>query len=576
MELSEIYFKEQKKLFSIVNEGFRFKYYDKVNSLTCIVGKNGIGKTRFLNSILQNRAGVDLLFNDGTKKFGIEKSQTARPDVDIDRKNVRYINDNFAIIKYSSAIEYGPIGKNVIGNDVSTSYLLQKMSLSELNRYDVINQIAVVAKNIEKISKLIDFNNKKIKVCLSDEGEAIYSLKDKYLNSYMSGYAEDLLKISEKYKVVLRKKFISILFDELLNSDSLSQLNEKFNDDPIKVLFNEINSTNFTVTEKFYELLSEITSPTFTSQVKKFFEVYSTITDTSNDFLKSGRKFKLSSSDDLDTINNVIEFFYPETNIENCNLVYEVFGVLSFSWDGLSSGEMSILNLLGRLYSGKKNYGNIPNKLLLIDEVDLGLHPEWQRLWVSDILPLISETLCSDDQELQVIITTHSPIILSDILTKDVIYLSNNTSKNELELVKNSKTFGQNIYSLFKNSFFLAVAKGGFSHKVIKEILKIFGEPNKVIVCERESYKTFVKNYNLNFDEKTPTKDVIRFFEDFIEGIGEDIIRKHLKLQIRNAKWSEEVDHIKELHLISEYEEKIKLFQEKIKELQEGQNDKDK
>ena len=41
-------------------------------SLTCIVGKNGIGKTRFLNSILQNRAGVDLLFNDGTIKFGIE------------------------------------------------------------------------------------------------------------------------------------------------------------------------------------------------------------------------------------------------------------------------------------------------------------------------------------------------------------------------------------------------------------------------------------------------------------------------------------------------------------------------
>jgi len=57
---------------------------------------------------------------------------------------------------------------------------------------------------------------------------------------------------------------------------------------------------------------------------------------------------------------------------------------------------MSILNLLGRLYSGKKIYGNIPNKLLLIDEVDLGLHPEWQRLWISDVLPLISEILCSD------------------------------------------------------------------------------------------------------------------------------------------------------------------------------------
>lgn len=522
MKLSEIYFKEQKKLFSIVNEGFRFKYYDKVNSLTCIIGKNGIGKTRFLNSILQNRAGVDLLFNDGTIKFGIEKSQTARPDVDIDRKSVRYINDNFAIIKYSSAIEYGPIGKNVIGNDVSTSYLLQKMSLSELNRYDVINQIAVVAKNIEKISKLINFNNKKIKVCLSDEGEAIYSLKDKYLNSYLSGYAEDLLKISDKYKIVLRKKFISILFDELLISDSLSQLNEKFNDDPIKVLFNEINSTNFTVTEKFYELLSEITSPTFTSQVQKFFEVYSSITDTSNDFLKSGRKFKLSSSDDLDTINNVIEFFYPETNIENCNLVYEVFGALSFSWDGLSSGEMSILNLLGRLYSGKKNYGNIANKLLLIDEVDLGLHPEWQRLWVSNVLPLISETLCSDDQEIQVIITTHSPIILSDILNQDIIYLGD----GELQ----EKTFGQNIYTLFDNTFFLDDVQGKFVSKKLDGISEFLNN----LRSERQ-FELTEENCNelrgiLGVSNTEDINNISEFKEilhSLIDSIGEEILRNY-------------------------------------------------
>ena len=446
MKLNEIYFKSLKKSFPTVNEGFRFKYYDKINSLTCIVGKNGIGKTRFLNSILQNRAGVDLLFNDGTIKFGIEKSPNVRPYFNVDRKSVRYINNSFAIIKYSSAIEYGPIRENVIGHDVSTSYLLQKMSLSGLNRYDVINQIAVVAKKLEKISELINFNNKKIKVCLSDEGEAIYSLKDKYFNSYLFENAKDLFKTHNKYKGVLRKKFISILFDELLVSDSLNSLKEELNEDPIKVLFNEINSTNFSVTEKFYELLSEITSDIFSTQVKKFFEVYSLITDNSNDFLKSGRIFKLHSEDDLNTINSVIEFFYPETNLEDCNILYEVFSVLSFSWDGLSSGEMSILNLLGRLYSGKKIYGNIPNKLLLIDEVDLGLHPEWQRLWISDVLPLISEILCSDDQELQVIITTHSPIILSDILNQDIIYLGD----GELQ----EKTFGQNIYTLFNNSFF--------------------------------------------------------------------------------------------------------------------------
>lgn len=535
MKLSEIYFKAQKKLFPMVNEEFRFKYYDKINSLTCIVGKNGIGKTRFLNSILQNRAGVELLFNDGTIKFGIEKSKNARSDIDIDRKSVRYINDHFAIIKYSSAIEYGPIGENVIGHDVSTSYLLQKMSLSELNRYDVINQVAVVAKKLEQISGLIDFNNKRIKVCLSDEGEAIYSLNDKYLNGYLSEYAEDLLKTPNKYKVVLRKKFISILFDELLISDSLSQLNEKFKDDPIKVLFNEINSTSFTVTEKFYELLSEITSSTFTSQVQKFFEVYSLMTDASNDFLKSRRKFKLYSLDDLHTINGVIEFFYPETNIENCNLVYEVFSVLSFSWDGLSSGEMSILNLLGRIFSGKKHYGNIPNKLLLIDEVDLGLHPEWQRLWVSDVLPLISEILCSDDQELQVIITTHSPIILSDILNQDIIYLGDGQLKE--------KTFGQNIYTLFNNSFFLEDVQGKFVSEKLVNLSQFLNE-----LSSKQQFELTTENCDklrgiLGTSSIDSINDISVFKETLnrlINSVGEEILRNYFSYLFNEINFDSE------------------------------------
>lgn len=522
MKLNEIYFKSLKKSFPTVNEGFRFKYYDKINSLTCIVGKNGIGKTRFLNSILQNRAGVDLLFNDGTIKFGIEKSPNVRPYFNVDRKSVRYINNSFAIIKYSSAIEYGPIRENVIGHDVSTSYLLQKMSLGGLNRYDVINQIAVVAKKLEKISELINFNNKKIKVCLSDEGEAIYSLKDKYFNSYLFENAKDLFKTHNKYKGVLRKKFISILFDELLVSDSLNSLKEELNEDPIKVLFNEINSTNFSVTEKFYELLSEITSDIFTTQVKKFFEVYSLITDNSNDFLKSGRIFKLHSEDDLNTINSVIEFFYPETNLEDCNILYEVFSVLSFSWDGLSSGEMSILNLLGRLYSGKKIYGNIPNKLLLIDEVDLGLHPEWQRLWISDVLPLISEILCSDDQELQVIITTHSPIILSDILNQDIIYLGD----GELQ----EKTFGQNIYTLFNNSFFLDDVQGKFVSDKLAYISNFLNE-----LSSKRQFELTKENCNKlreilgvsNTGEINNISEFKEILHSLIDSIGEEILRNY-------------------------------------------------
>ena len=72
----------------------------------------------------------------------------------------------------------------------------------------------------------------------------------------------------------------------------------------------------------------------------------------------------------------------------------------------------------------------------------------------------------------------------------------------------------------------------------------------------------------MNFDEKIPTEKIKKFFEDFVESIGEDIIRKHLKLQIRNANWSEEVDQI------LKYEQQIKWYQDQIKKIQEGKNDK--
>ncbi|AGK71680.1 hypothetical protein I872_08000 [Streptococcus cristatus AS 1.3089] len=52
--------------------------------------------------------------------------------------------------------------------------------------------------------------------------------------------------------------------------------------------------------------------------------------------------------------------------------------------------------------------------------------------------------------------------------------------------------------------------------------------------------------------------------------IGEDIIRNHLKIQLESIKWG------REERQILEYQRKIKIYQDKIKELQEGKNDKNK
>ena len=95
----------------------------------------------------------------------------------------------------------------------------------------------------------------------------------------------------------------------------------------------------------------------------------------------------------------------------------------------LSSGEQALQNIFTWLRlppSFNEIFGeeSIPihdNILLLLDEVDLYMHPEWQR----NFLHYLSEQLKEEykGKHIQIIISTHSPLVLSDIPYGNIIYL---------------------------------------------------------------------------------------------------------------------------------------------------------
>lgn len=202
----------------------------------------------------------------------------------------------------------------------------------------------------------------------------------------------------------------------------------------------------------------------------------------------------------------------PESSISS-----EVFSVIEFEWNGLSSGELALLNLFGRLHEIKDKVKD--NILLLIDEVDLGLHPEWQRRWVKDVLPIIGNILTVRKKNLHIIISTHSPIILSDIYTGDIIFLSEKTD---------NQTFGQNIYELFNSSFFLDRVQGEFSTKYISDISKIL-ESKTINKDTKEKIIDFLSEYF----EITTEEEYIKDFESAINIIGEPIIRNHFLYKLK-------------------------------------------
>lgn len=99
----------------------------------------------------------------------------------------------------------------------------------------------------------------------------------------------------------------------------------------------------------------------------------------------------------------------------------------------MSSGENALLDFFSKLYSfiqdnlieESKSLPNKENYILLLDEADLGFHPIWKKKYVDAILkalPYFFESL-EVKPKLQIIITTHDPLTLSDLPINNVVFL---------------------------------------------------------------------------------------------------------------------------------------------------------
>lgn len=152
---------------------------------------------------------------------------------------------------------------------------------------------------------------------------------------------------------------------------------------------------------------------------------------------------------------------------------------------GISSGERAIytfvsrlmgviFNMQGEIHHAVINKIICDNKfdgktiIILLDEPDLQLHPEWQQKFISLLLDLLY--VYFPKVKFQIILTTHSPILLSDIPRKNVIFVNKNSDGTSVVCseLNFKETFAANIHTLYNNSFFLdGVPIGEFAkHKI--------------------------------------------------------------------------------------------------------------
>ena len=150
-----------------------------------------------------------------------------------------------------------------------------------------------------------------------------------------------------------------------------------------------------------------------------------------------------------------------------------------FSLGKMSSGERQMLYSLSYVLYHIKNIQSVKedenrvayhNICLIFDEAELYFHPDYQRKFLGMLLESLS--WCSINRvkihSIQILVVTHSPFVLSDMLVQNSLYLKDG------ERVKvERETFGANYYEMLNKSFFFEKrAMGDVSGRVIGEWIR--------------------------------------------------------------------------------------------------------
>lgn len=172
----------------------------------------------------------------------------------------------------------------------------------------------------------------------------------------------------------------------------------------------------------------------------------------------------------------------------------------------LSSGERQYLftfsALLYHVFNIKMTPVNRPHYRLanlMLDEVEICFHPEYQRTLVYRLIELLRQFRLNYRFSINIILTTHSPFILSDIPKSNVLYLENGKSVGET-IYKD--TFGANVNDILHQSFFLKKGfMGEFARDKIQSVIDFLNSKNS---------SKWTKESSLEFIEKVVSEPILQ------------------------------------------------------------------
>lgn len=202
--------------------------------------------------------------------------------------------------------------------------------------------------------------------------------------------------------------------------------------------------------------------------------------------------------------------------------------LLPYHWTYVSSGEYQYAKIWGiieeygiRVKVSKQGTSykeaKHPNLILLLDEPESYMHPEMSRTFISKMKEILAKRHSQAD--FQILLSTHSPFILSDVLSEQVIKME----YDEFGLCHisqgNIPYFAANIHSIMSDGFFLKYT---------------IGEQARLFLTEKFTLlKSILEQGGIQTEEERMELQNIRAL---LPHIGDDVIRFSFESLIRRLQ----------------------------------------
>ncbi|MDD4967961.1 MAG: AAA family ATPase [Paludibacter sp.] len=217
-----------------------------------------------------------------------------------------------------------------------------------------------------------------------------------------------------------------------------------------------------------YSLVIKQINQTFDPQTD---ELSTTLTQIIRREIQQKKNAFSSEGQELKAVIKAIEQFVPEYSSLRVTRVPRPIMLINkngetFNIDQLSDGEKNLITLVGdiarrlAIANPTSNHPLHGEGIILIDEIDLHLHPSWQRLIISQLTKVFPNC--------QFIITTHSPQVISQVQSESLFLLKN--KNNELSYSKALESYGMN------------------TDRILEDLLDVDARPSKE---KKELHKIF-------------------------------------------------------------------------------------